>query len=837
MTFFKLAWRNVLRNPRRSAIMVAAIAVGLAALIFLWAFVDGVNDQMIENSTRYLSGHVQVHRAGYHQQKTLDLLLAQDDGMRQWLQSRADVTAVARRLESSAILSLEDKSRGVLVIGIEPDLETKVTTLSNTVRQGRYLQPDDGNAIVLGDSVAKSLKADVGSEVVLVTQGADGSVGAGRYLVVGIFDTRMDMIDGNYVFMPLVAAQELFSATGAVTALAARLENRGGTDAIVAAMRQQSGSEREILGWPQLLPNVVQSVEFHEVVGYILLLVLFVVVAVGITNTVLMAVMERTREFGVIMALGTREGQVTRLVFYEACLLGLAGLVIGAVTGLSATAYFAVAGIDLGRYNAAMETMQGLTGTVYPLPRLDRTLIVSALVFGTAVVAAIYPAWKAARLQPVDAIRGRLGAFVPPAWLSKRQPMPKMFPLPIFARIAFRGMVRNPRRTALTVSATAFGLAAFIFLYSFVDGYFSQMVDNSTGYMTGDLQVQHHLFRQEMGPELALRNVPAMLSEIERQPAVAAVAPRIQAQVLISSPTVSQNILLVGIDPERERRVTFVDRTVRAGTALKSGQDREIMLGRKLADKLQIKLGEKLVVMAQTAGGELGSAAYRVTGIFETESEAFDNAIGFVTLRAGQALLALGDNASTIAVRLRDREQLDAAATALKTTLAGTAYIPVTWRELLPEVAQMIDYVKMNLRLVIGIVFFVVTMGVANTLLMSVMERTREFGIMMALGTRPEQIVRLVFYESMALAVIGILVGYLIGLVLVQYLSARGIDLTVYSRGLQTVPGLTGIIFPRLQQDHIVVPAALLLVVSAVAAIYPGWRAARLKPVDAIRHA
>lgn len=837
MTFLKLAWRNVLRNRRRSAITVTAIAFGLAALIFLWAFVDGVNNQMIDNSTRYLSGHVQVHRTGYHAQKTLDLMLEQDDGMRRWLQSQANVASVARRLEGSAIISRGDKSRGVLVIGIEPEQEKKVTTLYDTLRQGRYLHAEDGNAVVLGDAAASSLKVDIGGEVVLVTQGADGSVGAARYTVVGIFDTRMDMLDGNYVFLPLAAAQELFSATGAITGVAARLDSRTATDTVVAAARRQAGEAREVLGWQQLLPNVMQSVEFHEVVAYILLLVLFVVVAVGITNTVLMSVMERTREFGVIMALGTGEAPVTRLVFYEACLLGLAGLAGGALAGLSLTHYFAAAGIDLGRYNQAMEVMEGLTGTVYPLPRLDRTLTVSMLVFSTAVIAAIFPAWKASRLNPVDAMRGRAGKTSLLPRLHSLHVTRLDFSLPLFVRIAARSMIRNPRRTALTVSSTAFGLAAFLFLYSFVDGYFAQMVDNSTGYLTGDMQIQHRLLRQELEPALVIRDAARLQGELERHPEVAAVAPRVQAQVLVSSPTVSQNVLLIGIDPDKEQSVTFVDRTVRQGTALKHGQDKDIVLGRKLADKLQARLGEKVVVMTQTAGNALGSAAFRIAGIFETESEAFDNAIGFVTLRAGQSLLELGDNVSAMAIRLRDRDRLEAAAASLSASLSGTDYMTITWRALLPEVSQMIDYVKMNLRLVVGIVFFVVAMGVMNTLLMSVMERTREFGIMMALGTRPGQIVRLVFYESMVLAAIGIAAGCLLGLALVGYLSVRGIDLTVYTKGLQTVPGLTGIIYPRMQREHVVVPAALLLAVSAVAALYPGLRAARLRPVEAIRHA
>lgn len=836
MVFLKLAWRNIFRNARRSVITVTAIAVGLAALIFLWAFVDGVNDQMAENSTRYLAGHLQIHRSGYHEERTLDLLLEQSGDTVRRLRAQPHVLAVTQRLEGSALLSLGDKSRGVMVVGVDPDQETQVTTLTQAVRAGRYLRAADGNAILLGASAAAALKAQVGSEVVLVTQAADGSVGAGRYRVEGIFNTKLDMLDGNYVFLPLAAAQELYAAGSAVTAVVARLDSRHATDAVVGAMLRQMGAGQEILGWQKLLPTVVQSTEFHEIVAYILLLILFVVVAVGITNTVLMAVMERTREFGVIMALGTRQTQVMRLVLYEACLLGLAGLMIGGVIGLSATQYYAVTGINLERYSLALEAMPGLTGIVFPLPRADRTLILSLAVFTTAVIAAFYPAWKTARLRPVDAIRGRQKTWEVPAWLHWKKTASRRARWPLFIKIAGRGIVRNPRRTLLTVSATAFGLAAFIFLYSFVDGFFSQMIDNSTGYVAGDLQIQHTLFRQEMVPELALRQSAGLLEKIRQQPLIAAAAPRVQTQALISSPAQSQNILLLGIDPDSERKVTFIERTVREGKALQSGQDRDIMLGRKLAGKLGIRLGEKVVVLAQNAEGSIGSAAYRVNAIFETESEAFDNAIGFISLRAGQALLSLGDDVSTIAVRLKDREQLDTVCAALRRELAQTPYVVVSWRELLPEVSQIIEYARMNLNLVIGIVFSVVAMGVMNTLLMSVMERTHEFGIMMALGTRPSQIVRLVLYESIVLAAVGSVAGYLLGAMLVQYLAVRGIDLSAYTNTLQTIPGLTGVIYPRLQNSHLLVPLLLLLGISAIAAFYPGWRAAQLKPVEALRH-
>lgn len=827
MTFLRLAWRNVFRNPRRSWITIAAIVAGLATLIFLWAFVDGVNSQMVENSTRYLSGDVQLHRAGYHDDQTLDLLLDGAERRDRELAALPDVAAVARRLEGSALMSSGDQSRGVMVVGIDVAHETQVTTIDRTLSRGRFLTPTDADAVVLGRLAASALKVDVGGEVVLVTQAADGSIGANRYRVVGIFDTRMDAIDGVYIFLPLVAAQELYAAQDQVTSLVIRLKDRNVTSAFVSQLEAALGPGVEVLGWQKLLPTVVQSTSFHEVVGYILLLVLFVVVAVGVTNTVLMAVMERTREFGVMMAVGTTRSQVTRMVFYEACLLGLIGLVLGCASGYAVTSFYAWRGIDLSEFGKAMQTMQGLTSVIHPYPRLDRILFISSVVLAMVVATAIYPAWKAARLTPVEAIRG-IHAGVVARWKARDSR------LPLFWRMAVRSIVRNPRRTTLTIAASAFGLAAFVFLLSFVGGYLAQLVDNSTGYITGHLQIQHPDFRKQFDPALSLGDSDALLAQLRQRPEVAAAAPRTQAQVLVSSPTTTRNVMLLGIEPLAERDVTFIDRAIVEGRALGPADDRDIVIGRKLAERLNVRLGEKIVVMAQAADGSLASAAYRIGGIFATESEAFDNAIGYVTLEAAQRLLVMDNRVSAIAVKLKDRDTVDAFSAGLQQQFPR--YRVLAWSEILPEVGQMIGYIRVMARIIVGIVFIVVALGVMNTLLMSVMERTREFGIMLAMGTSPGAITRLVLYESLVLAVIGVLAGLLVGGALVIWLGVTGIDLTQYTRGLATIPGMTSVIYPRLGVGAVVSPVLALLGVSLVAAVYPAWRAARLDPVLAIRH-
>lgn len=834
MIFLRLATRNVLRNVRRSAITVLAITVGMAALLFLWAFIDGVNDQMVENSTRYLSGHLQVHRKGYHEDQSLDRLLADDRRIAAVVQGAEPAATVSRRLEGSALASLADKSRGVVVAGVDPAAEQAVTTLARTVEQGSFLSEGASDGVVVGARIAEALGARVGSELVLVTQAADGSIGAGRYRVRGIFRTRMDMLDGTYVLLTLPAAQALYATGEAATTVVARLPQRGQVPAVKAALEQALGPENEVWDWQGLLPNVVQSVAFHEVTGYVLLLVLFIVVAVGITNTVLMAVMERTREFGVMMALGTTRAQLTRVVFYEACLLGLAGMLLGLALGMGLVLYYAAQGMDFGRYVRAMEAMQGLTSMVYPLARVDRAALISMLVFAIGLAAAVYPAWRATRLTPVAAIRG-----LPSEGRGRRHEnaRPSRMPLPLLLKIAARGIGRNRQRTLLTIAASAFGVGAFVFLIGFVDGYLLQLVENSTGYVSGDLQVQHPRFRTDIDPANSISGDPQLLDRIRAVPQVTAATPRVQSMALANSASQSQNFMMVGIDPVAEQQVTFMHRAVRNGQALSAGSDREIVLGDRLAEKLGLRLGDKLVVMAQSADGDVGSAAFRVGGLFDTGSDSFDAALGYVTLPAAQSLLGMQGRLSSVAIRLNDRNGLEQAQAAVQALLPAGQSVAISWRSLLPELDQMIEYVRVVLRLITGIVLAVVAIGIMNTLLMSVMERTRELGIMMSLGTRPRAIVALVLCESLVLAIVGILAGVALGLPLVEYFGSRGLDLSRYSQGLQTIPGLTGIIYPVFMPASLLAPVLLLLALSVAAALYPAWRAARLSPASAIRHA
>ncbi len=834
----RLAWRNVLRNRRRSVITILSIALGLAALTFLWGFIDGMNSEMVENTTRYMAGDVQVHVRGYHDDPSLDLAIAPAAQVAQVIQRDPDVAASSIRMEGKALASRGDKSRGVLMLGVSPTQETRVTSLFSAVVAGSPLREGDSTGVLVGVKLAESLGLSVGAELILVGQAYDGSLSSARVPVRGIFRTTIDEYDGFLAVMPLGAVRDFLAAPGGATAIALRLKDRGRLDIVTPRLRAQLGDGYEVVGWPTLLPMVATSLRYHEVMGYVILAVFFVIVAAGVANPVLMAVLERTREFGVMLAVGMSPHRLLRLVLWEALLLGALGVLIGNAVGLGVTLYFGHSGINLSAFEAGLSVMPGLSDIIRPIARVERSLMISIMVFAVASSVALYPAVKAARLDPVGAIRG-----VASGWSVSRRLFRRGTPrvsgrrsrVPVFILIATRNILRNPRRTAITAGGTAFAILAYVFLFGYFDGFGEQTIDTATRYLTGHLQIERTGFRKELAPELSLSQPDELLARLRRTPHVAGAAPRIQAQAVASSAAKSEAIALIGIDPKRERTVTFIHQTIVQGTALQPGSDRDVMIGRKLAEKLNVLLGEKLVVMVQAADGELGSAAYRISGIFATESASFDGGMAFVTLPAAQALLALGTRVSTINVRLDDRSHLAAVMMQLRPWISVSGFTVVPWQVLLPQVDEMVRLVLVIRTIVMAIVLVVVAMAIMNTVFMSVAERTRELGVMMALGTRASAVVRMILYETTAIMLLASVTGYAAGVLLVGYFGRNGLDLSSFFREYSAIPGLTGIVHPRLVLGSIVGPGIALFVASVLIALYPAGMAARLDPATAIR--
>lgn len=833
MIFWKIAWRNLLRNRRRSLITMATIGVGLAGVIFLWGFIDGMNGQMVTNVTRYLTGDLQIQGRGYLDEMSFETFLKDEPKVENLLRSDPAVERFAPRIVFPVLVSSQTKSRGLLAMGIDPAREPGVTTLHRTVAQGRFFLPGDVPGILIGEELAESLGVKLGDELVVLSETAFGTLGAQKQRVRGILSTGTKEVDRNLVFLPLAAMQDLLQVEGRVSTYAVNVKEQAGLIGVTGRLGSALGNSVELLTWRQLMPRLAEEIRFHEAWAYIILAVVFVVVGAGIVNTIFMGVWQRGREFGIMQALGTSRGHIVRIVAYESFILAIAGSLAGGILGLIVTGYFGRQGIDLSRYAESVQAMAGLSPVVFPEIGGGHLGLSVALVFVVSALAALYPALMATRLEPIAAIQQQRAGYWPVRKLFGMREHPRPIRQWVFVGVGIRNLFRNPRRSLISLSGIAFGMAGILFLWAFWEGYYEQMIENATGYETGHLQVSRVGFRQEFTPDYAIQDPVPLLEQVQRLPGVVGATPRIFTQALLGTGRKSTGGLLYGIDPLREPSVTSLHTVIRQGRFLTSTDRYAIVLGSRLADKLKTRVGDKVVLYAQASSGELAGGAYRVVGLLKSGVFNLDSSYAFIPLTAAQELLRLDRGINLISVRLADRWQVAKSTTALRDSLPPEVEV-LPWQALLPIVTQTIDLANVMIWIILLVVFVIIAVGVMNTILMSTLERTREIGVMTAVGTKRGQVLGQIFAESFVLAVSGIAVGGLLGSAITLYTGFRGIDLTPYVGEITSIPGFAGIVRPVLLPENLFAAAVWLLGISLVVSLYPAWRASRLDPVEAI---
>ncbi|MFI5317827.1 MAG: ABC transporter permease [Myxococcota bacterium] len=409
-------------------------------------------------------------------------------------------------------------------------------------------------------------------------------------------------------------------------------------------------------------------------------------------------------------------------------------------------------------------------------------------------------------------------------------------------RIAWRNLWRGWRRSAVVLSAIAVGLAACLLLVAWSHGWLRQIVQTAVSTRLSLLAVHAQGYQANPDLERALADGGRALAEaIERFPGASA-SPRVLGDGLAQSSRQSARVAIVGVEPEREARVSVVASSFLSGgfpEATPVGVGRGlpgVALGEALADELKLRLGEKLVLHAP---GESGLGAFRISGIFRSASNGFDKTTVFLRSADAQRLLGLGDRVHEIAISLDDPRQLDALAAFARAELPrvrpGESIEVLTWQEREPRLAAMLGLMADTAWIAYAIMFAGMAFGIANALLMSFYERIREFGVLRSLGLPAAQLVWLVLLESLLLTLGGSALGLAAGSAAVLLLERVGVDLAVFSHALAQF-GLGSKVYPHLEPADVVSPLGLALVTALLAAAWPAWKAARLRPAEAVRH-
>jgi ABC-type lipoprotein release transport system permease subunit len=401
-----IAYRDLLRNRRRSFLTLLAVALGYAMLMLLNGFVAGVVEDSLQNGIRLQTGHVQIRAVGYEPEKLSLLwqdLLEDPAALAETAGALDGVQAAAPVLWASGIVNTIDDSAGVQVYGIET-ASPLYAPFREAMVGGEFLTADDRDGIVVGKHLADSLNLGVGDRVNLSVVDADGRLDEGVFTIRGLFATGVLTYDDGAAFMSLSKAQAFTRAGDRASAIVLLLDDKaaGAADAEAIAARLQ-GPGITTFTWRDLHAVFLQTLQTAFSFYYLIDLIVMAIVAIIIANTLLMSVFERFREMGILAALGMKGGQIRLMFLFEAVILGLAGLALGLLLGSAGVAYLSAVGIGIGDVAAAAGGIAlGSTMHARFVPGTFAALGVGTLV--VILLASLYPAWFASRLQPVEAL-------------------------------------------------------------------------------------------------------------------------------------------------------------------------------------------------------------------------------------------------------------------------------------------------------------------------------------------------------------------------------------------------------------------------------------------------
>jgi len=402
-------------------------------------------------------------------------------------------------------------------------------------------------------------------------------------------------------------------------------------------------------------------------------------------------------------------------------------------------------------------------------------------------------------------------------------------------RMAWRNLWRNPRRTALALSAIGLSVMLVLAYTSILRAYGEWIVETITGPMLGHVQVHAPQWRKDRLTDRTLRGVDAQLAELRRDPDVASATARLYAPALAARAEEGFAVIVMGIDSRAEsgpaRLLTDVVEPLR---------DREAFIGRQLAELMNVRAGDEVAVVGQGVDGSLANDLFTVKAVVTTSVDLINRQGILIQVATAQTLFAMPDEAHEIVIHARQPEVASALSRRLAgmTAFAGTEVLD--WRTLAPEMVTLVRITDLAGMLVLLLVFIAAAAGVANTMVMATFERTREFGMLLALGTRPGRLIRLVVAESIALGAVGAVMGSLIGIALVAITHRTGIDYSWLAGGGPSELSFAGLRFslrfyPTLSVVDVARAIAAVCVTSLLAATWPALRASRLQPVKALR--
>ena len=404
-TNFKLAWRNLWRNRRRTIIAISSIIFSVLLASWMRSMQEGSYDNMIDNVVKFYSGYLQVQDSAYWDERTLDNSFEADQKMISAIAEIDDVTLVSNRVESFALAAHKLKSKPAMVLGIEPHAEDQITQISAKMIEGNFLEKNDKEAVI-GEGLAKYLELGVGDTLVMISQGYHGISASGLFRIKGIMAHPNAEFDKRLVFLDIENARDFYSAYGLSTSLVIMTDDHYAVKQLQKKIEILLPEKNSVLTWNEMTPELEQMIESDRGGGIIMLGILYMVIAFGMFSVVIMMVKERKREFGVTHAVGMQKSRLRSIVFIETILIGFIGCLIGLLISYLFCLYFHYNPIPLPSEMASAMEKYGMEPYMFFSMKSSLFYSQMLLIFVIGMFISIFPITNINRLKITNAMRG-----------------------------------------------------------------------------------------------------------------------------------------------------------------------------------------------------------------------------------------------------------------------------------------------------------------------------------------------------------------------------------------------------------------------------------------------
>ena len=401
---FQLGWRNIWRNKRRTSTILTAIIIGVWAMIFLAALMRGVAERMVLNSISTLTGHIQIQNKDFRKDPAINNFIQLPENLEPALKKLPPTAQWTSRVRVAAVANNARHSSGVMLVGINPEQEAKISFIGSAVKKGRYLEDQEHFGIVIGQALLEKFETRIGHKLVLMSQASDNEIASRAFRIVGVFRSELQATEKQFVFVTLPAAQRMLKLKNEISEVSICLENYKDADNAAAVLRANlSDDSLKVYTWKTLLPMMTALLKMYDGFIFLWFVVVFIAMGFGLVNTILMAVFERVREFGLFRAMGMKSGQVVSEVLAESFFLLAIGTFAGDILSILSVYALSGSGIDLSAFAAGMEFV-GMPRVIIPILYVKDIVVADVTVFVLGLLISLYPAVKAARFSPVEAM-------------------------------------------------------------------------------------------------------------------------------------------------------------------------------------------------------------------------------------------------------------------------------------------------------------------------------------------------------------------------------------------------------------------------------------------------